>query len=212
MHYRYHGGSKRNASGKWEHLPRTGIGQVASEEIGDWTLELAHRQVGVTIKRDQYSVTIRRAVARPRGTAHRVLEQSRGPGGGSKARRLAHATCASRSFALRIGCGRAMYRGIDRGGSSRLVRVPTPESYGSSYAIAMTSVRESIAPRSETSTARRRVPASLRGSNAGVVSGRRIVPDAASSQRRVLSRHTRRPRPLANRWGCRDRARGRWIG
>ena len=61
MHYRYHGGSKRNPSGKWERLPRTGIGHVTGEEIGDWTLELAHRQVGVTIKRDQYSVTIRRA-------------------------------------------------------------------------------------------------------------------------------------------------------
>ena len=59
MHYRYHGGSKRNPSGKFEHLPRTGIGHIAREEIGDWTLELAHRQVGVTIKRDQYSVTIR---------------------------------------------------------------------------------------------------------------------------------------------------------
>lgn len=60
MHFRYHGGSKRNPSGKWEHLPRTGIGHVASEEIGEWTLELTHRQVGVTIKRDQYSITIRR--------------------------------------------------------------------------------------------------------------------------------------------------------
>ena len=60
MHYRYHRGSKRNVSGKWEHLPRTGIGHVARETIGDWTIELSHRQVGVTIKRDQYSVTIRR--------------------------------------------------------------------------------------------------------------------------------------------------------
>ena len=60
MHYRYHGGSKRNPSGKFEHLPHTGIGKVASEAIGDWTLELSHRRVGVTIKRDQYSVTIRR--------------------------------------------------------------------------------------------------------------------------------------------------------
>ncbi|MDA1050450.1 MAG: hypothetical protein O3C40_08200 [Planctomycetota bacterium] len=60
MHYRYHGGSKRNASGKWEHVPHTGIGHVACEEIGDWTVELSHRQVGVTIKRDQFSVTIRR--------------------------------------------------------------------------------------------------------------------------------------------------------
>ena len=60
MHFRYHGGSQRNFSGKWEHLPRTGIGHVAEEVIGDWTLELTHRQVGMTIKRDQYSVTIRR--------------------------------------------------------------------------------------------------------------------------------------------------------
>jgi hypothetical protein len=60
MHYRYHGGTKRNPSGKWEHLPHTGIGRITGETIGDWTLELSHRQVGVTIKRDQYSVTIRR--------------------------------------------------------------------------------------------------------------------------------------------------------
>ena len=60
MHYRYHAGSQRNPSGKWEHLPRTGIGYVTCEAIGDWTLELSHRQVGVTIKRDQYSVMIRR--------------------------------------------------------------------------------------------------------------------------------------------------------
>ncbi|MBC8352548.1 MAG: hypothetical protein H8E66_11200 [Planctomycetes bacterium] len=60
MHFRYHTGSKRNPSGKFEHRPRTGIGHVALEVIGDWTLELAHRQVGVSIKRDQYSVTIRR--------------------------------------------------------------------------------------------------------------------------------------------------------
>ena len=60
MHFRYHTGSKRNPSGKWEHRPRTGIGHVAFEEVGDWTLELTHRQVGVTIKRDQFSVTIRR--------------------------------------------------------------------------------------------------------------------------------------------------------
>ena len=60
MHYRYHGGSKRSPSGKWEHVPHTGIGRVAKEAVGDWTIELAHRQVGVTIKRDQYSATIRR--------------------------------------------------------------------------------------------------------------------------------------------------------
>jgi hypothetical protein len=60
MQFRYHSGSTRNPSGKFEHLPRTGIGHVAGEVIGDWTLELTHRQVGVTIKRDQYNVTIRR--------------------------------------------------------------------------------------------------------------------------------------------------------
>ena len=60
MHYRYHGNAKRDSSGKWEHLPHTGIGRVTCEQLGDWTLELSHRQVGVTIKRDQYSVTIRR--------------------------------------------------------------------------------------------------------------------------------------------------------
>jgi hypothetical protein len=60
MHYRYHSGSKRNPSGKWEHIPHTGIGHVTGEAIGDWTLELSHRQVGVTMKRDQYSVKIRR--------------------------------------------------------------------------------------------------------------------------------------------------------
>jgi hypothetical protein len=60
MYHRYHAGAKRNASGKWEHLPHTGIAQVASETIGDWTLELAHRQVGVSIKRDQFSVKLYR--------------------------------------------------------------------------------------------------------------------------------------------------------
>ena len=40
------------------HAPESGI--LPTEEIGDWTLELSHRKVGVTIKRDQYSVTIRR--------------------------------------------------------------------------------------------------------------------------------------------------------
>lgn len=60
MYYRFHGGSKRNASGKWEQLRHTGIRQIACEQIGDWTIDLSHRRVGVTMKRDQYSVTIRR--------------------------------------------------------------------------------------------------------------------------------------------------------
>lgn len=60
MHFRYHTGSKHNPSGKFEKQPRTGITQVMSEEIGDWIIEVTHRQVGMTIKRDQYSVTIRR--------------------------------------------------------------------------------------------------------------------------------------------------------
>lgn len=49
-----------NASGKWKHVPHTGVGSVTREEIGDWVLEVAHRQVGSVVKRDQYSVTIRR--------------------------------------------------------------------------------------------------------------------------------------------------------
>jgi hypothetical protein len=60
MHYRYHVDSNQNPSGKWQRLPHTGLGHVTGEQIGDWTLELSHRQVGVTMKRDQYSVTIRR--------------------------------------------------------------------------------------------------------------------------------------------------------
>ena len=60
MHYRYHSGSKRDVSGKWQQEPRTGISHVAREQIGDWTIELSHRRVGITIKRDQYTATIRR--------------------------------------------------------------------------------------------------------------------------------------------------------
>lgn len=33
---------------------------MAREEIGDWQIEISHRQVGSTVKRDQYSAVIRR--------------------------------------------------------------------------------------------------------------------------------------------------------
>ncbi len=61
MHYRFHVGTP-HPSGKWEHQPHTGVGHVWREATGDWQLEMTHRQVGMTIKRDQYAVTIRRDV------------------------------------------------------------------------------------------------------------------------------------------------------
>ena len=49
-----------NPSGKWQRLPHTGVGSVTSERIGDWVLEVTHRRIGAAVKRDQFSVTIRR--------------------------------------------------------------------------------------------------------------------------------------------------------
>ena len=33
-----------NASGKWQRVPHTGVGGLTREQIGDWVLEVAHRQ------------------------------------------------------------------------------------------------------------------------------------------------------------------------
>ena len=57
MHYRFHSGSKD--SGKWKRRAHTGVGIVATDEYRGWTIELTHRTVGTTIKRDQFVVTVR---------------------------------------------------------------------------------------------------------------------------------------------------------
>jgi hypothetical protein len=58
MYYRVYSGSRD--SGKWKPRARTGVGTVATEEYLGWTIELTHRTVGATIKRDQFVVTLRR--------------------------------------------------------------------------------------------------------------------------------------------------------
>ena len=58
MHRRINSGSKD--SGKWKRRPHAGVGTVATDDYLGWTIELTHRTVGTTIKRDQYVVTIRR--------------------------------------------------------------------------------------------------------------------------------------------------------
>ena len=62
MFRRFHGNRKGggNPSGKWQRIPHTGLGGVVREEVQGWTIELAHRKVGSAIRRDQYSVAIRR--------------------------------------------------------------------------------------------------------------------------------------------------------
>jgi len=59
MHRRIHSGSQD--LGKWKHIAHAGVGNVTVEEYGGWTLELTHRTVGATIRRDQFMVTLRRA-------------------------------------------------------------------------------------------------------------------------------------------------------
>ena len=58
MHRRFHRGAKDN--GKWQHVPRTGVGSITCEEYQGWTIELTHRKVGATIRRDQFMATLRR--------------------------------------------------------------------------------------------------------------------------------------------------------
>ncbi len=58
MHYRILLG--RKDSGKWKRRVRTGVGHVTAEDYRGWTIELTHRTVGTTIKRDQFAVTLRR--------------------------------------------------------------------------------------------------------------------------------------------------------
>ena len=57
MYRRIHSGSKD--LGKWKRRVRTGVGSVTTEEYRDWTIELTHRTVGATIKRDQFVVMLR---------------------------------------------------------------------------------------------------------------------------------------------------------
>ena len=58
MYRSIHSGSKD--SGKWKRRPHTGVGTVATDEYRDWSIQLTHRTVGTTIKRDQFVVTLRR--------------------------------------------------------------------------------------------------------------------------------------------------------
>lgn len=58
MHRRIHSGSKD--SGKWKRVAHTGVGNVTVEDYQGWTIELTHRTVGATIRRDQFMVTLRR--------------------------------------------------------------------------------------------------------------------------------------------------------
>jgi len=58
MFHRIHSGYKD--SGKWRHLARTGVGNVTTELYHGWSIELTHRTVGATIRRDQYTATLRR--------------------------------------------------------------------------------------------------------------------------------------------------------
>ncbi len=60
MYRRFHTKSSGNPSGKWQRVPHTGVGQLVREQLHDWEIELTHRTVGTAIRRDQYSVTIRR--------------------------------------------------------------------------------------------------------------------------------------------------------
>ena len=57
MFHRIHSG--RKDSGKWKRRPHTGVGNVATEEYRGWTIELTHRKLGTTVKRDQFVVTLR---------------------------------------------------------------------------------------------------------------------------------------------------------
>ena len=58
MHRRIHSGSQD--TGKWKRIAHTGVGNVTIEEYQGWTIELTHRTVGATIRRDQFMVTLRR--------------------------------------------------------------------------------------------------------------------------------------------------------
>lgn len=58
MHRRIHSGSKD--LGKWKHIAHSGVGSVTVEDYEGWTIELTHRTIGATIRRDQYMVTLRR--------------------------------------------------------------------------------------------------------------------------------------------------------
>ena len=63
MNQRFHGSSRVPIpSGKWQSVPRAGVASVLQEEFDGWHLEISLRRVGTTIRRDQYSATIRREV------------------------------------------------------------------------------------------------------------------------------------------------------
>lgn len=58
MHRQIHSGSKE--TGKWKHVAHMGVGNVKAELYQGWTIELTHRTVGTTIRRDQFMATLRR--------------------------------------------------------------------------------------------------------------------------------------------------------
>lgn len=58
MHRRIHSGSQD--SGKWKRVAHVGVGNVTAEEYEGWSIEVTHRTVGATIRRDQFMATLRR--------------------------------------------------------------------------------------------------------------------------------------------------------
>ena len=48
------------ATGKLRLNPPTGVETVAREEVGPWHIEVTCRRLGVTVRRDQFNVTLRR--------------------------------------------------------------------------------------------------------------------------------------------------------
>ena len=53
-----------DASGKWKQVARSGVGHVVSETDGKWNIDVTMRRVGNSIRREVFSVSIRRAVPR----------------------------------------------------------------------------------------------------------------------------------------------------
>ena len=60
MNRRIHPPGKED-SGKWKRVARMGVGNITTEEYQGWTIQLTHRTVGATIRRDQFVVTLRRS-------------------------------------------------------------------------------------------------------------------------------------------------------
>jgi hypothetical protein len=61
MYRRFDVNKGRGAStdGKWQKVHRSGVGHIATETDGTWSIEVTMRRVGASIRRDVYSVSIR---------------------------------------------------------------------------------------------------------------------------------------------------------